>query len=98
MVTLFAELSDTELLLKKFETLVWFKTGKATLVHSLGAFVIPLQNVSSVQRLKQRGGNHARAVTAGEGLMVNLARLPELDIQVLYSRQLETESKGSARE
>lgn len=68
------------------------------LVHSLGAFVIPLQNVSSVQRLKQRGGNRARVVTAGERLMVNLARLPEQNIQVLYSGEVETELKRSARE
>lgn len=48
------ELHDAELLLKKFRALVWFKAGRVMLVHSLGAFVIQLQNVSSVQRLKQR--------------------------------------------
>lgn len=52
------------------------------LVRSWGAFVVPLQNVSSVQRLKQRGENRARHVTAEERLMVNLARLPEQDIGV----------------
>lgn len=77
MVTLFAELLDAELLLKKFQALIWFKAGRAMLAHSLGAFVIPLQNVSStVQRLKQGGENHERVVTAGESLMVNFSRLP----------------------
>lgn len=30
--------------------------------------------------------------------MVNLGRLPEQDFQVLYSRELYTQLKGSARE
>lgn len=77
---------------------VLFKAGRAMFGHSLGAFVIPLQNVRSVQRLKQRAGNRRRVVTAGECLMVNLARLPEQDIQVLYRGELETELKVFARE